>query len=68
MTPDVESKPPCKSAKEQLVQIGERAEPAYWKSVDELRNGPRFSGEFLGGSLPSQRITQPAPPAVTFWR
>ncbi len=35
------------------MQIGERAEPAYWKSVDELRNGPRFSGEFLGG-LPAK--------------
>jgi molybdopterin-containing oxidoreductase family iron-sulfur binding subunit len=49
MNPDAESKPPCKSPKEQFVQIGLQDEPAYWKSVDELRNGPRFSGEFPGG-------------------
>jgi molybdopterin-containing oxidoreductase family iron-sulfur binding subunit len=53
MSPDVESKPPCKSAKGQLVQIGEPATPTYWKSVDELHNGPRFSGEFPGG-LPAK--------------
>ena len=49
MRADVESKPPCKTAKGQLVQIGQPATPAYWKSVDELHNGPRFSGEFPGG-------------------
>ena len=38
---------PCKGPKDRLVQIGEP--PVYWKSVDELRNGPRFSGEFPGG-------------------
>src|SRR5258708_29149177 len=41
-----EAKSSCKSPKGQLVQIGE---PAYWKSVDELHNGPRFTGEFPGG-------------------
>src|SRR5437660_8345045 len=38
----------CKSSKE-LVQIGQPAAPVYWKSVEELRNGPHFSGEFPGG-------------------
>jgi MoCo/4Fe-4S cofactor protein with predicted Tat translocation signal len=42
----------CKSAKEHLVQIGGPAVPAYWKSPEELRNGPRRSAEFPGG-LPS---------------
>lgn len=39
----------CKSAKEQLVQINEPAVPAYWKSPDELQNGPRHAAEFPGG-------------------
>jgi len=38
--------PSCKSAKQQLVQI---EPPSYWKSVDELRSGPRVTGEFPGG-------------------
>src|SRR2546421_8130795 len=38
----------CKSSKE-LVQIGQPGAPVYWKSVEELRNGPHFSGEFPGG-------------------
>src|SRR2546428_304347 len=38
----------CKSSKE-LVQIGQPAAPVYWKSVEELHNGPHFSGEFPGG-------------------
>lgn len=42
----------CKSTKEHLVQIGGPAVPAYWKSVEELQNGPRRTGEFPGG-LPS---------------
>jgi len=46
----------CKSAKEsrkdQLVQIGVPATPAYWKSLDELHHGVRATGEFPGG-LPS---------------
>jgi MoCo/4Fe-4S cofactor protein with predicted Tat translocation signal len=37
----------CKGPKDQLVQIGEA--PAYWKSVEELHEGPRFTGEFPGG-------------------
>jgi len=37
----------CKNSKENLVQIG--APPAYWQSVEELRNGPRITGEFPGG-------------------
>ena len=41
-----EAKSSCKGPKEQLVQIGE---PAYWKSVEELHNGPRYTGEFPGG-------------------
>jgi molybdopterin-containing oxidoreductase family iron-sulfur binding subunit len=48
MNLDGNHKPPCKSTKEQLVQI-ERASPVYWKSVDELRNGPSITGEFPGG-------------------
>ena len=39
----------CKSPKEQLVQIGGPAVPAYWKSVEELQSGPRRTGEFPGG-------------------
>ncbi|MGZ4874270.1 MAG: TAT-variant-translocated molybdopterin oxidoreductase [Candidatus Angelobacter sp.] len=42
----------CKGAKEQLVQIGAPATPTYWKSVEELHNGSRLTGEFPGG-LPS---------------
>jgi molybdopterin-containing oxidoreductase family iron-sulfur binding subunit len=49
MNLDGEKKPPCKSNKDQLVQIGEPAPPVYWKSVEELHNGPSFSGEFPGG-------------------
>src|SRR5258708_6208334 len=37
----------CKSSKDLLVQIG--GPPVYWKSVDELHNGPRVTGEFPGG-------------------
>jgi MoCo/4Fe-4S cofactor protein with predicted Tat translocation signal len=43
---------PCKGPKEQLVQIGGPAIPAYWRSVEELQHGPRQRGEFPGG-LPS---------------
>ena len=43
----------CKSAKEALVQIGETAAPAYWKSTDELHDGPHFTGEFPGGLPPT---------------
>ena len=39
---------PCKSHKEQLVQIGESPAPSYWKSLDELK-GKRQAGEFPGG-------------------
>ena len=46
------SKHSCKSAKEKLVQIGEPAAPAYWKSIEDLRSGPRFTGEFPGGLPP----------------
>jgi len=42
----------CKSPKDALVQIGGPAVPAYWKSPEELRNGPRRTAEFPGG-LPS---------------
>jgi len=45
----------CKGPKEQLVQIGE---PAYWKSVDELHNGPRYTGEFPGGLPASSSRTE----------
>lgn len=39
----------CKGAKQKLVRIGESAAPDYWKSVEELWNGPSASGEFPGG-------------------
>ena len=39
----------CKEKKAQLVQIGEPAGPVYWKSVEELHDGPQFTGEFPGG-------------------
>ncbi|HEV8490618.1 MAG TPA: TAT-variant-translocated molybdopterin oxidoreductase, partial [Candidatus Angelobacter sp.] len=42
----------CKSAKDVLIQIGGPAVPTYWKSPEELRNGPRRAAEFPGG-LPS---------------
>jgi MoCo/4Fe-4S cofactor protein with predicted Tat translocation signal len=38
----------CGGSKNQLVQIG-GAPPHYWRSIDELRNGPRSAGEFPGG-------------------
>src|SRR5258708_17720178 len=43
---------PCKSPKDQLVQLGEPAAPAYWKSVEELHTGTRTTGEFPGGLPP----------------
>lgn len=39
----------CKERKAQLVQIGEPAAPAYWKSLEELHHVPHFTGEFPGG-------------------
>ena len=42
-------KPSCKKPKDQLVQIGQAQQPAYWKSVEELHHGPAFTGEFPGG-------------------
>lgn len=51
----------CKSAKEQLVQIGGPAVPTYWKSPEELRNGPRRTAEFPGGlpsSAPGEETTR----------
>jgi molybdopterin-containing oxidoreductase family iron-sulfur binding subunit len=53
MNLDGATKPPCKSTKEQLVQIGPPAPPVYWKSVEELYNGPNITGEFPGG-LPAK--------------
>src|SRR5712691_818480 len=43
---------PCKSPKDQLVQLGEPAAPAYWKSVEELHTSARTTGEFPGGLPP----------------
>ncbi|MBZ5729110.1 MAG: TAT-variant-translocated molybdopterin oxidoreductase, partial [Acidobacteriia bacterium] len=37
----------CKSPKEEFIQIGEA--PAHWKSLEELRTGPRSTAEFPGG-------------------
>src|ERR1041385_762320 len=42
----------CKGPKAGLVQIGEPRLTDYWKSVEELHQGPRLTGEFPGG-LPS---------------
>jgi molybdopterin-containing oxidoreductase family iron-sulfur binding subunit len=42
------AKRPCKDVKERLVQIGEPAAPAHWKSMDELRYGRRVTSEFPG--------------------
>src|SRR6476646_10288382 len=50
---------PCKSPKDGLVQIGEPQFPDYWKSVEELHQGPRLTGEFPGG-LPSGSAQPPA--------
>jgi MoCo/4Fe-4S cofactor protein with predicted Tat translocation signal len=47
-----EDRPPCKGPKAGLVQIGEPRLTDYWKSVEELHQGPRLTGEFPGG-LPS---------------
>jgi MoCo/4Fe-4S cofactor protein with predicted Tat translocation signal len=52
---------PCKSPKDGLVQIGEPQFPDYWKSVEELHQAPRHTGEFPGG-LPS---ASGQPPATT---
>jgi MoCo/4Fe-4S cofactor protein with predicted Tat translocation signal len=46
------NRPSCKSPKAGLVQIGEPKLTDYWKSVEELHQGPRLTGEFPGG-LPS---------------
>ncbi|HET9166082.1 MAG TPA: TAT-variant-translocated molybdopterin oxidoreductase, partial [Candidatus Angelobacter sp.] len=46
------NRPSCKGPKAGLVQIGEPQFPDYWKSVEELHQGPRLTGEFPGG-LPS---------------
>src|SRR5215471_8116749 len=42
-----------KSTQHELIQIGAPVAPAYWKSFDELRNPPRFAGEFRGGLPPT---------------
>src|SRR5215471_18377762 len=42
----------CQSTKGKLIQIGEPVAPVYWKSVEELRNGQRYTGEFPGGLPP----------------
>ena len=52
-------KRPCHDSKNQLVQIGEPAAPAYWKSIKELRAGAHHAGEFPGG-LPSSSNTTTA--------
>src|SRR6476469_5835438 len=44
---------PCKSQRAGLVQIGEPQPPDYWKSVEELHQGPRLTGEFPGGLPPA---------------
>ena len=46
------NRPSCKGPKVGLVQIGEPRLVDYWKSVEELHQGPRLTGEFPGG-LPS---------------
>ena len=46
------NRPSCKGPKVGLVQIGEPRLTDYWKSVEELHQGPRLTGEFPGG-LPS---------------
>src|SRR5260370_41426471 len=51
------SGPSCKSGKQQLVQI---EPPSHWKSVDELRNGPRVTGEFPGGLPADASAGKPA--------
>ena len=42
----------CKGAKTELVTLGARRAPDYWKSPEERRTGPVSRGEFPGG-LPS---------------
>src|SRR6478752_6522279 len=39
----------CKGPKAGLVQIGEPRPIDYWKSMEELHQGPRLTGEFPGG-------------------
>lgn len=43
------SKGSCKERKAELVQIGAPATPIYWKSPEELHQGPKYRGEFPGG-------------------
>ena len=52
----------CKSPKGQLVQIGE---PLYWKSVEELHNGPRFTGEFPVAAVPHLGLCSGCPARAT---
>ena len=44
--------PPCKERKADLVQIGAPAAPVYWKSLEELHHGVRYTGESLGELSP----------------
>jgi MoCo/4Fe-4S cofactor protein with predicted Tat translocation signal len=39
----------CKGAKDQLVTIGPRRPPDYWRSAEELRTAQASRGEFPGG-------------------
>ena len=52
----------CNGAPDKLVTLGARRAPAYWKSPEELRDGPSRRGEFPGG-LPALRSLTSEPPA-----
>ena len=39
----------CKGAKNELVTLGGRRAPEYWKTLDERDRGPSSRGEFPGG-------------------
>ena len=49
---------PSKDGMQQLVQIREAGAPLHWKTLEELRKGPRVTAEFPGGLPPD--ITDPS--------
>jgi molybdopterin-containing oxidoreductase family iron-sulfur binding subunit len=52
----------CHDAKDKLVTLGAKRVPEYWKSPEELRDGPKRRGEFPGGLPTLRSITAELPP------
>ena len=51
----------CNGANDKLVTLGAKRAPEYWKSPEELRDGPSRRGEFPGGLPKLRSLTSEAP-------